>query len=147
VADDALITLRLLEIQYRTEARMSDHVEDLGPLPYASKVEAMTGYGLSALDIACVLGLGIEELKASYSQELAGGHIKANARVAESLYRKAIGEGRESVTAAIFWLKTRARWKEVQIHEHVAAPEGITISQTQEFLRNMLESAEQADGR
>jgi hypothetical protein len=32
--------------------------------------------------------------------------------VAESLYRKATGEGRESVTAAIFWLKTRAHWKE-----------------------------------
>jgi hypothetical protein len=28
------------------------------------------------------------------------------------VYRKATGEGRESVTAAIFWLKTRARWKE-----------------------------------
>src|SRR4029450_12015864 len=26
----------------------------------------------------------------------------------ESLYRKATGEGREAVTAAIFWLKTRA---------------------------------------
>ena len=29
-------------------ARMTDGVEDLGPLPYASRVEAMAGYGLSA---------------------------------------------------------------------------------------------------
>jgi hypothetical protein len=70
-----------------------------------------------------------------------------------------VADGRESVTAAIFWLRTRARWKEVQVHEHVAAPEEITISQTQEFLRNLLESAgefsavelaagnEKADGR
>ena len=36
---------------------------------------------------------------------------------AESLYRKAIGEGRESVIAAIFWLKTRARWKETMVNE------------------------------
>ncbi|MER8822615.1 hypothetical protein NKH70_22830 [Mesorhizobium sp. M0991] len=42
---------------------------------------------------------------------------RRNARVAESLYRKATGEGREAVTAAIFWLKTRARWKETSIHE------------------------------
>ena len=61
--------------------------------------------------------------------------------------RASIGEGRESVTAAIFWLKTRARWKEVHVHEHVAAPEMITISQTRDFLRNLLESAKQADGR
>ena len=34
-------------------------------------------------------------------------HSKANARVAENLYRKATGDSREGVTAAIFWLKCR----------------------------------------
>jgi hypothetical protein len=96
---------------------MSDAVEDLGPLPYTSKVEAMAGYGLSASDIANVLDIDVGALKASYGKQLTGGQIKANARVAESLYRKAIGEGRESVTAAIFWLKTRAHWKETTVHE------------------------------
>ena len=95
---------------------MSD-VEDIGPLPYVSKVEALTGYGLSAADIACVLDIDVQELETCYEKQLASGHIKANAKVAESLYRKAIGEGRESVTAAIFWLKTRARWKETSVHE------------------------------
>jgi hypothetical protein len=48
--------------------------------------------------------------KNACSKELESGAIKANARVAESLFRKATsGDGRESVTAAIFWLKTRAR--------------------------------------
>jgi hypothetical protein len=96
---------------------MTEAVEDLGHLPHASKVEAMAGYGLSAADIARVLDVDPDDLKASYSKELAGGQIKANARVAESLYRKAIGEGRESVVAAIFWLKTRARWKETMVSE------------------------------
>lgn len=32
-------------------------------------------------------------------------------------YRKALGEGRESVAAAIFWLKTRAQWKETVVAE------------------------------
>jgi hypothetical protein len=120
---------------------MDDTVEDLGPLPYKSKVEAMAGYGLSAADIARVLDMDAEKLKASYAKELAGGQIKVNARVAESLYRKAIGEGRESVTAAIFWLKTRARWKEVSVHEHVAE-EKISISETQAFLQRSLDSYE-----
>ena len=52
--------------------------------------------------------------------ELAHGHTKANARVAENLYRKATGEGREAVTAAIFWLKTRAGWKETIVQETTA---------------------------
>ena len=121
---------------------MTDGVEDLGHLPYASKVEAMAGYGLTAADIARVLDIDLEELKASYSKELAGGQIKANARVAESLYRKAIGEGRESVIAAIFWLKTRARWKEVSVHEHVAAQEQLAIRANADFLRRALEGAE-----
>jgi hypothetical protein len=97
--------------------QMSGEIEDLGQLPYASKVEAMAGYGLSADDIARVLDIAADELKADYAKELAGGQIKANARVAENLYRKALGEGRESVVAAIFWLKTRARWKETMVSE------------------------------
>ena len=52
-----------------------------------------------------------------------GAHVKANARVAENLYRKATGEGREAVTAAIFWLKTRARWTETSVHEHTGNPD------------------------
>jgi hypothetical protein len=92
---------------------MSTGVEDLGhEKPLAAKVEALAGYGLAPADIACVLAIDEEELKATYSHELESSALKANARMAESLYRKAIGEGRESVTAAIFWLKTRARWKE-----------------------------------
>jgi hypothetical protein len=37
--------------------------------------------------------------------------------VAESLYRKALGDGAQADTAAIFWLKTRAGWKETSIQE------------------------------
>ena len=91
--------------------------------PHGAQVEAMAGYGVSAADIAQVLGIEVETLKADYASQLDGGHIKANARVAESLYRKATGEGREAVTAAIFWLKTRARWKEVSVHEHTGRPD------------------------
>ncbi len=85
--------------------------------PLASKVEALVGFGIPAADIAIVLQTDEPSLRRDYADEIAGGEIKANARVAECLFRKATGEGRESVTAAIFWLKTRARWKETSIHE------------------------------
>ena len=39
----------------------------------------------------------------------------------KACFRKATGEGRESVIAAIFWLKTRARWKETHAQEHVGS--------------------------
>lgn len=88
--------------------------------PLSARVEALAGYGISPADIALVLAVDEQDLKTDYANELQSGHIKANARVAESLFRKATGEGRESVTAAIFWLKTRARWKETSVHEHAA---------------------------
>lgn len=91
--------------------------------PLTGKVETLAGYGLSAAEIALVLDVDLEALKTGYSRELESAAIKANVRVAESLFRKATGEGRESVVAAIFWLKTRARWKEVSVHEHAGVPE------------------------
>ena len=95
--------------------------EDTSPLPDPARVEALAGFGLSAADIAMVFDIDAEHLRKHFARELAGGQIKANARVAESLYRKATGEGREAVTAAIFWLKTRAHWKETSAHEHSGA--------------------------
>lgn len=102
--------------------------------PFSTKVEALAGFGIPAADIACVLALDEADLKRDYAGELASGGIKANARVAESLFRKATGEGRESVTAAIFWLKTRARWKETSVHE-LGGLDGKPIEQVTEIRR------------
>jgi hypothetical protein len=81
------------------------------------RVEAMAGYGVPEAEIAGVIGIDPKALRRHYRYELDHGQTKANARVAENLYRKATGEGREAVTAAIFWLKTRAGWKETSVHE------------------------------
>jgi hypothetical protein len=81
------------------------------------QVEALAGYGVPEAEIAGVVGIDAKTLRKHYRPELDHGHTKANARVAENLYRKATGEGREAVTAAIFWLKTRAGWKETSLHE------------------------------
>jgi hypothetical protein len=77
----------------------------------------MAGYGVAEADIAIVLGIDADTLRTRFAAELGRGHIKANTRVAKSLYRKALGEGRKAVTAAIFWLKTRAGWRETTAHE------------------------------
>lgn len=75
-------------------------------------VQAMAGYGIPHEDISTVLGISPHTLRKHYARELATGHIIANSKVAQNLFRIATGEGREAVTAAIFWLKTRAQWSE-----------------------------------
>ncbi len=81
------------------------------------QVEALAGFGIPEAEIAGAIGIDPKTLRKHYRPELDHGHTKANARVAENLYRKATGEGREAVTAAIFWLKTRAGWRETSVHE------------------------------
>src|SRR4051794_37778332 len=82
------------------------------------QVEALAGYGVPEAEIAAMVDIDPKTLRKHYRHELDHGHAKANAKVAENLYRKATGDGRESVMAAIFWLKARARWKEVSVNEH-----------------------------
>lgn len=68
-------------------------------------------------------------LRKHYRRELDKGAIKATAKVAENLYRRATGAGREALVAAIFRLKTRAGWKEASLHE-VSGPTRIELSWT-----------------
>ena len=88
----------------------------------------MAAYGVPEADIATVVDIDPKTLRKHYRRELDTGHIKANTRVAENLYSKATGDGRESVIAAIFWLKTRARWKETSVRELAGKDDGpITV--------------------
>lgn len=80
--------------------------------PMRRQAEAMAAYGVPHEDIARVLGISPVTLRTHYRDALDTGAAKANARVAENLFRIATGSGREAVTAAIFWLKVRAGWSE-----------------------------------
>jgi hypothetical protein len=83
------------------------------PTPEQRKtVEAMAGYGIPHEEIGRVVGVSVPTLHKCYRQELDNGHTKANAAVAQNLFKIATGPGREAVTAAIFWLKVRAGWHE-----------------------------------
>lgn len=76
-----------------------------------ARVESLAAAGIRNEDIALYLGITRPTLNKYYKEELKIGNIKANAAVAQTLYRQAI-EG--NTTAAIFWLKTRAGWRETQ---------------------------------
>ena len=73
------------------------------------QVEAMAAYGIPEIDIAAVLGVDPKTLRKHYREELDLGETKANAQVAGFLFNAARNG---NVTAQIFWLKTRARWRE-----------------------------------
>jgi hypothetical protein len=77
----------------------------------------MAAFGIPEQNIARVVGIDAKTLRKHYRDELDTGQTKATAKVAESLFRKATSEGPQSVTAAIFWLKTRGGWKETSTVE------------------------------
>ena len=92
------------------------------------QVEAMAGYGVREADIARVVGIDAKTLRKHYRDELDTGQIKATAKVAESLFRKATSDGSQSVTAAIFWLKTRGGWGETTQSHQVAVTDVTKLS-------------------
>jgi len=79
----------------------------------------MAAYGIPEWDIARVVGIDPKTLRKHYRDELDTGHVKATAKVAEFLFRRATTEGPQAVTAAIFWLKTRGGWREMPQDHHV----------------------------
>jgi len=84
-------------------------------------VEAMIGFGITEAEVCRLIknpetGNPIDEktLRLYFAEEIAAGRPKANIAVAQSLFAEATkgDDARARVTAAIFWLKTRAGWKE-----------------------------------
>jgi hypothetical protein len=74
------------------------------------QVEALAAYGIPEPDIGRVVGIDPKTLRKHYREELDLGETKANAQVAGFLFNSAKNG---NVTAQIFWLKTRAKWREV----------------------------------
>lgn len=74
-------------------------------------VENLSAAGIRHEDIALYLGITRPTLNRYYSDELRLGLVRANASIAQTVFNQA-KEG--NTTAAIFWLKTRAGWREIQ---------------------------------
>ncbi len=92
-------------------------------------VAGMAGAGITQAAIASAIGLAEPALRKHYRHELDNGGALATAKVAGNLFRMATGEGREAVTAAIFWMKTRAGWREKSEVE-VTGKDGVALSPT-----------------
>ncbi len=81
------------------------------------QVEAMSSYGIPQDDIARVIGISKNTLEKHYREELDLAASKSNAMVAQNLFRMATEKDFKAIPAAIFWMKTRAGWRETQHHE------------------------------
>ncbi|KVU15677.1 hypothetical protein WK62_27765 [Burkholderia ubonensis] len=65
------------------------------------------------------LAIDAKTLRKYFAKDLKDGREVANAMVAQSLFKKAIGNSPQAVTACIFWLRSQAGW---------LAPDSIEIS-------------------
>ena len=88
----------------------------------------MIANGMTRETIARVIGLDRKTLEKHYGHELDCGAEVANEKVAATLYEKATDPkgGMPTVVAAIFWMKTRARWKEVSGVQY-SGPDGESL--------------------
>jgi hypothetical protein len=99
-------------------------------------VESLSAFGIPQEEIAKVVGIDPKTLRLHYRAELDTAEARANAKVGEFLFTAASGaalkpKGGEAaathadcIRAAIFWLKTRAGWKETDRHEHTGKDGG-----------------------
>ena len=88
------------------------------------QVYELSKVGTRYEDIATMLSISADTLTKYYPEELKKGRIEANAVIAGTLYEKAKSG---DTTSMIFWLKSRAQWKETQKHEHGGDPDGEPI--------------------
>ena len=75
-----------------------------------AEVSALTSFGITQDEISTYLDIDLKTLRKHYRRELDTGTTRANAAMAKRLFDAGIKDG--SVPAMIFWLKTRARWRE-----------------------------------
>jgi DNA-binding Lrp family transcriptional regulator len=81
------------------------------------KVRHLAGLGVPQDDIAKIVGCSPKTLRKRFREELDRGVAEANAVIAGCLFAAAKAG---NIAAMIFWMKTRARWRE-QPSDHAVA--------------------------
>lgn len=74
------------------------------------QVKSFSAIGTKQSDTAQRLGITEKTLRKYFREELDSGELEANAKVAQTLFKMACSG--ENTAATIFWLKTRASWRE-----------------------------------
>jgi hypothetical protein len=90
------------------------------------KVRHLAGVGVRQDEIAKIVGCAPKTLRKRCRDDLDRGVAEANAMVSGCLFASA---KRGNVTAQIFWLKSRAHWREKAVSEDPAARDGESGSQ------------------
>ena len=78
-------------------------------------VRSLSAVGIKYVDISSKLDISDDTLVKHYKKDLEDGRIDANASIGQTLFQQAKNG---NTAAAIFWLKTRANWKETNAIEH-----------------------------
>src|SRR6516165_6260307 len=86
--------------------------------PVREKVRHLAGLGVPQDDIARIVQCSPKTLRKRCRDDLDCGAAEANAIVSGCLFAAAKGG---NITAQIFWLKSRARWRERDASDHRAA--------------------------
>jgi hypothetical protein len=136
--------------------KRSQHIWPLGQPKYRftdtqrNMVENLVAAGLTHVQIAPLVkdqrtgkSISVPSLERHFKTELRDGLPKANATIAGALFSTA-RDG--NVTAQIFWLKTRARWKETNVLE-VGGIAGQPIEVTNNALNNLVGLLDQMAAR
>lgn len=91
------------------------------------QVTLMAGIGLTHDQIAKIIGISDETLRKYYATELEVSAAMMNAQVAQNLFSIATSKGAGAVASAIFWMKTRGGWREVERKE-ITGKDGAPIA-------------------
>lgn len=106
------------------------------------KVESMAALGIPQEDIARVIGICHQTLRKHYRDELDNATTKANTQIGGALFRKALSGDTASL---IFWMKTRAGWKETNVTETRQLPDALTPTD-EEIIECYARSTDKTDG-
>lgn len=116
------------------------------------QVELMVGLNLTHREIASLVfnprtgkGISVNTLELHFRYELDNGAAKVNAKVGESLVKRALDlQHPQGATCAIFYAKTRMGWKETQVHE-VESKAGVLVAPAQMTPEEWIEQQQKAD--
>jgi len=100
------------------------------------QVSLMAGIGLTHDQIAKIIGISDETLRKYYDKELELSAAMMNAQVAQNLFSIATSKGAGSVASAIFWMKTRGGWREIERKE-ITGADGTPIAVASVDLRGL----------
>ena len=95
-------------------------------------IEQLAAFGIPVESMTLFVkdkaGKSISEktLRKHFAKELDQGEMKANFKVAQTLFKKAISG---DTTSMIFWLKTRGRWKESPQQVELTGKDGGPVEQ------------------